>query len=145
MNMPIFHLAIPIKDITQAKQFYVDGLGCQVGRETDRAIILNFYGHQLVGHMTEEALAPQNSIYPRHFGIIFPTQQNWEIVWQRANDQQLKIYQSTKHRFPGELTEHQTFFLEDPFYNLLEFKYYHHAEAIFGGKTFSAVGEQTDR
>lgn len=142
MDTPIFHLAIPIKDIAQAKAFYVDGLGCQVGRETDRAVIFSFYGHQLVAHMTEEELTPQNSIYPRHFGIIFPTEQDWESLWQRATARQLKFYQSAKHRFPGELTEHRTFFLEDPFYNLLEFKYYRHAEAIFGGQNLTAVGDR---
>lgn len=142
MNPPIFHLAIPIKDIAQATTFYVEGLGCQLGRETDRAVIFNFYGHQLVAHTTQEELTPQNSIYPRHFGIIFPTEQDWEALWRRATARQLKFYQSAKHRFPGELTEHRTFFLEDPFYNLLEFKYYRHAEAIFGGQNLTAVGER---
>jgi len=142
MNPPIFHLAIPIKDIAQAKAFYVEGLDCQLGRETDRAVIFNFYGHQLVAHTTQEELTPQNSIYPRHFGIIFPTEQDWEALWRRATARQLKFYQSAKHRFPGELTEHRTFFLEDPFYNLLEFKYYRHAEAIFGGQNLTAVGER---
>ncbi len=44
----IFHLAIPINDVTQAKHFYGEGLGCTVGRENDRAVIFNFYGHQVV-------------------------------------------------------------------------------------------------
>jgi hypothetical protein len=142
MENPIFHLAIPIKDIAQAKAFYVEGLGCQVGRESDRAVILNFYGHQLVAHTTTEELTPQKGIYPRHFGMIFATEEEWEGVWRRATSKQLKFYQSAKHRFPGELTEHRTFFLEDPFYNLLEFKYYRYAEAIFGGQDLTAVGER---
>ncbi len=142
MKTPIFHLAIPVKTITQAKPFYVDGLGCEVGRESPHAIILNFYGHQLVAHTTSEELTPQKGIYPRHFGMIFPTEEEWEAVWERATKKDLNFYQSAKHRFPGELTEHRTFFLEDPFYNLLEFKYYRHAEAIFGGQTLTAVGER---
>ncbi len=48
----IFHLTIPINDIVKAKQFYSQGLGCQVGRENNKAIILNFYGTQVVAHMT---------------------------------------------------------------------------------------------
>ncbi|NBD16055.1 MAG: glyoxalase [Cyanobacteria bacterium] len=142
MKTPIFHLAIPVKDITVAKTFYVDGLGCEVGRETDRAAILNFYGHQLVTHTTTEELTPQKGIYPRHFGMIFPSEEDWEAVWKRATAQDLTFYQSAKHRFPGELTEHRTFFLQDPFYNLLEFKYYRYAEAIFGGRNLTAVGER---
>ena len=38
----IFHLAIPINDIDQAKKFYGDGLGCFLGRENSQALILNF-------------------------------------------------------------------------------------------------------
>lgn len=142
MNSPIFHLAIPVKDIPEAKAFYVNGLGCELGRENDRAVILNFYGHQLVAHQTDQELTAQNSIYPRHFGMIFPTEAEWERVLTRAQTKQLKFYQSAKHRFPGELTEHRTFFLEDPFYNLLEFKFYRHGEAIFGGRELTAVGER---
>jgi len=33
-------------DIAQTKAFYVDG-SCITGRETDHALILNLYGHQL--------------------------------------------------------------------------------------------------
>jgi len=41
MNQPaIFHLAIPITDVSSAKSFYCDGLGCLAGRETEKAIIL---------------------------------------------------------------------------------------------------------
>ncbi|QDZ40202.1 glyoxalase [Euhalothece natronophila Z-M001] len=143
MKQPIFHLAIPIKNITDAKAFYVNGLGCEVGRETEQAVILNFYGHQVVAHVTNEELIPQKGIYPRHFGMIFPTQKEWETIWQRATSKQLQFYQNAKHRFPGELTEHRTFFLQDPFYNLLEFKHYSYPEAIFGGQELTAVGDRT--
>ncbi len=66
---PIFHLAIPITDVSQAKHFYSEGLACKVGRENDRAVIFNFYGHQLVAHVTKDILTPQKGIYPRHFGL----------------------------------------------------------------------------
>ena len=54
----------------------------------------------------------------------------------------MPFYLSPKQRCMGELTEHQTFFLEDPFYNYLEFKYYRYFEAIFGGKEFTAIGDR---
>jgi extradiol dioxygenase family protein len=60
----LFHLAIPIGDIPQTKAFYVTGLGCQVGRETDNALILDFYGHQVVAHVTPTPQPPQKGIYP---------------------------------------------------------------------------------
>lgn len=141
-HLALFHLAIPINNIAAAKAFYGDGLGCKLGRENPQAVIFNFYGHQIVAHMTKEPLTPQNSIYPRHFGIIFPAQADWQSLLERARRNQLKFYQQPKHRFAGKLTEHSTFFLEDPFYNLLEFKAYRHSEAVFGGRELVEIGDR---
>lgn len=142
MSKIIFHLAFPIENIPDTKKFYVDGLGCTVGRQTANSIILNLYGHQLVAHITEK-LPPQTGIYPRHFGIVFPTLADWQALLDRSTAQNLNFYQSAKHRFSGAITEHRTFFLTDPFANLLEFKYYTHSEAIFGASEFSQVGDLT--
>ncbi|ELR98964.1 VOC family protein [Gloeocapsa sp. PCC 73106] len=138
----LFHLAIPINDTVKAKTFYHQGLGCDLGRENASAIIFNFHGHQLVAHMTKQALVPQSGIYPRHFGLIFANEVDWSNLLTRANAQSLQFYQQPKLRFPGEFTEHRTFFLEDPFYNLLEFKYYRHHEAVFGGRELNAIGDR---
>jgi len=138
----IFHLAIPIKNLAEAKTFYCEGLGCQIGRESRGAMILNFYGHQLVTHMTSDPIAPQKGIYPRHFGLVFLTLPEWEANLTRVKQNNLSFYQEPKIRFPGQLTEHRTFFLEDPFSNLLEFKFYTHFEAVFGSREFSQVGDR---
>lgn len=137
----LFHLAFPITDVGQAKAFYADGLGCEVGRENAASVILNLYGHQLVGHVTKTPLEPQQGIYPRHFGLIFPEESDWEALLNRAMDKGLSFYQAPKRRFPGELLEHRTFFLVDPFQNLLEFKYYCHPEAIFGAANYAKIGD----
>lgn len=143
MNMElIFHLAIPINDINEAKAFYCDGLGCSLGRENDQALILNFYGHQLVTHKTQETLIPQKGIYPRHFGLIFADKLDWEKVLNRSQANNLTFNQQPRLRFPNQLTEHNTFFLEDPFFNLLEFKFYRNTEAIFGGQEIKDIGDR---
>ncbi|MBZ8179804.1 VOC family protein [Oscillatoria salina] len=138
----IFHLAIPINDVAKAKIYYVDGLGCSVGRENDRAVIFQFYGHQVVAHMTKEPLTPQQGIYPRHFGLIFPEEKYWSELLARAKQKGLAFYQEPKLRFPNQLTEHKTFFLVDPFENLMEFKYYRHSEAIFAGREVVEIGDR---
>jgi len=140
---PLFHLAIPINNIEKAKEFYQNCLGCQVGRENRQAVIFNFYGHQVVAHVTKENLTPAKSIYPRHFGLIFLDESEWENLLNRVKNQGLSFYQEPKTRFLGELTEHRTFFLEDPFYNILELKFYRHFEAIFGGKDYTEIGDRT--
>ena len=141
MNQTIFHLAFPVSDIAQTKAFYVNGLGCIAGRETHHALILNLYGHQLVAHITKEFLTPQRSIYPRHFGLIFTSQSDWESLLTKAQQQQLLFREEPKHRFVGSPLEHCTFFLEDPFYNLMEFKYYKNESAIFQPLKDSPIGD----
>lgn len=137
----LFHLAFPVSNIPDTKRFYVDGLGCQPGRESPSALILNFQGHQLVAHVTREPLSEQGSIYPRHFGLVFNTESDWEALAERAKVQHLTFYQQPKRRFIDTPLEHCTFFLEDPFHNLLEFKYYCHPSAIFGESHHAQVGE----
>lgn len=138
----LFHLAIPVDDIAQAKEFYCDRLGAKAGRETNQAIILDFYGHQVVGHVTPDPMVRQKSIYPRHFGLVFTAEQDWFDLCQRVQAQGLEFHLAPKLRFAGELTEHRTFFLEDPFHNYLEFKWYRHPEAIFGCQQFTAIGDR---
>lgn len=137
----LFHLAFPITNIAQTKAFYIDGLGCTAGRETHHALILDLYGHQLVAHITKEPLTPQKGIYPRHFGLIFTEETDWENLLVRSQTRQLLFREEAKHRFPNSPLEHRTFFLEDPFYNLLEFKYYKHASAIFQPLEGAAIGD----
>ncbi|ACK71234.1 Glyoxalase/bleomycin resistance protein/dioxygenase [Gloeothece citriformis PCC 7424] len=141
-EQPIFHLAIPVQDLAIAKAFYGDGLGCEIGRENNQAMIMNFYGHQVVAHLTQDPIAPQKGIYPRHFGLIFTEEANWEALVQRAKEKELSFYQEPKMRFPGQLTEHRTAFLKDPFGNLLEFKFYRHYEAIFAARELAGIGDR---
>lgn len=138
----IFHLAFPVTNIAKAKTYYVDGLGCIPGRESRHALILNLHGHQIVAHLTKEPLSPQPNIYPRHFGIVFTVEQDWENLLVRAKKQELLFREDPKDRFLGSPLEHRTFFLEDPFYNLMEFKYYRHPGAIFGSAQFTQVGDR---
>lgn len=141
MNQPIFHLAFPVSDIAEAKAFYAKGLGCQVGRENASSVIMKLYGHQIVAHLTKEPLTPQRGIYPRHFGLVFLTEADWEALLERAQQNGLTFYQQPKRRFADSPLEHRTFFLEDPFYNLLEFKFYVNPGAIFEEAQFAQVGE----
>ncbi len=139
---PIFHLAFPVGNIPETKAFYADGLGCAVGRESANSMILALHGHQLVAHVVPEPLPVQSGIYPRHFGLVFPLEADWEALLARSQAQKLTFYQGTKRRFTGSPLEHRTFFLQDPFANLLEFKFYRHAEAIFGHREFSEIGDR---
>lgn len=71
-----FHLAFPVHDLEEARQFYAGLLGCPTGRESSEWIDFNLYGHQIVAHLAAaERSAATNKVdgkdVPvRHFGVI---------------------------------------------------------------------------
>jgi extradiol dioxygenase family protein len=137
----LFHLAFPVTDLAAAKRFYVEGLGCALGRESATALTLELQGHQLVGHLVTHEPEAQKGIYPRHFGLIFTSETDWQALVDRAKAKGLTFYQEPRRRFPGTRLEHRTFFLQDPARNLLEFKWYKYDSAIFGEQEHAAVGD----
>ena len=144
MTEPLFHLAFPIRDVEAARQFYVDGLGCTLGRESEHAVTFGLAGHQLVAHVVDEPLESQEGIYPRHFGLVFLSKDRWQALADSAKANGLNFYQQPRVRFPGTRIEHHTFFLQDPSGNLLEFKHYTHESAIFGERDCRSVGDRVD-
>ncbi len=136
-----FHLAFPVNDLQKAKTFYVGGLGCTLGRESEHAIILNMHGNQIVAHRVDDVAAAPDKIYPRHFGIIFSDFDSWDDLLTRAQKNNLSFYREPSVRFATRLTEHNSFFLVDPSNNLLEFKFYKNIDAIFGAVSEAGVGE----
>ncbi len=141
----LFHLSIPVKDIESTREFYVQGLGCGVGRHTQVAITLEFEGHQIVAHVTEDLGPKQASIYPRHFGLVCQSEAEWTTWKDRALAHHLSFFREPRRRFPSTPLEHLTFFLEDPSGNLLEFKHYLNSSAIFGEHAHSQIGDDHER
>ena len=141
MGQVVFHLAFPVHDLEEARRFYVDGLGCTLGRASSTALTLELKGHQIVAHLSKHPLEKQKEIYPRHFGLIFMSQEDWQGLVDQAKAKGLKFYQQPRRRFLGTRIEHATFLLEDPSHNLLEFKHYKFESAIFGEQHLSHVGD----
>lgn len=141
MTSILFHLAFPVSDLKKTKKFYQE-LGCKTGRESKYSLIFNLGGHQIVAQFIQEKPTVQKGIYPRHFGLIFPTLREWKMFLARAKRKKLKFYQKEKVRYLGTKLEHHTFFLEDPSHNLLEFKFYKFFSAVFGEKKIDQVGDR---
>ncbi len=144
MKDVLFHLAFPAYDVAATKRFYVDGLGCTLGRESSHAVTFGLAGHQLVAHLTTTPLPQQHGIYPRHFGLVFSWKASWQQFLEQAQAKKLSFFQQPRVRFPGTRIEHHTFFLEDPSGNLLEFKHYTHESAIFGERDSREVGDSSE-
>src|SRR5688572_12696941 len=93
-----FHLAIPVHDLESARRFYQDMLGCAVGRESERWIDFNFFGHQLSVHLKPEETSDHTrpvsanrvdgkQVPVRHFGIVLPWEE-WHALAERLKARQ---------------------------------------------------------
>ena len=144
MKRALFHLAFPVDDLEKARSFYVAGLGCKEGRSSKAALAFDLGGHQIIAHLTQSKPEKQMRIYPRHFGLIFMQEKDWQELADRAKANGLTYFRPPSRRFTGTRVEHLTFFLEDPSHNLLEFKHYKHETAIFGERDFPDLGDMAE-
>lgn len=134
--MNLFHLAIPVLDLGEAKDFYINILGCSKGRSSAKWIDFNFYGHQLVCHEVKESINKNmndvdgNNIPVPHFGIIL----DWNEFHSLSTDLQSKninfIIEPTI-RFKGKVGEQAIMFLKDPSDNAIEFKSFKNNDEVF--------------
>jgi uncharacterized protein len=127
----VFHLAIPTHDLDEAQEFYVTKLGCKLARRYDDRITLDFFGDQVVCHLTSGEPAAPESLYPRHFGVTFRTAADFEALHACAVARKIPFYFDISPRFEGLVEEHRTFVLVDPTGNLLEFKHYNDPRMMY--------------
>ncbi len=132
-----FHLAFPVTDLGTTRQFYIEILGCSVGREAERWIDFNFFGHQISAHLKPEAIGviPTNpvdgeSVPVRHFGLVLEWK-TWHEMVERLNIKKMEYLIKPTTRFAGEVGEQATFFITDPSGNALEFKTFKDDKQLF--------------
>ncbi|TDJ64774.1 MAG: glyoxalase [Proteobacteria bacterium] len=133
---PSFHVAFGVTDLEAARAFYVDVLGCRVGRSTQSWMDFDFFGFQITAHLVAATDAPSTSLVEDHdipvphFGLVMA----WED-WHRAVDHMSYIgvsFRVEPHvRFKGKCGEQATFFIADPSGNCLEFKAFKEPGDIF--------------
>ena len=138
----LFHLAFPVRDLTEARAFYAGLLGCPEGRSSPHWIDFNFFGHQLVAHLspgggvspstgtstsTGTSISPSTSevdgkaVPLRHFGAVL-AQADWEALAARLVAADTRFLITPQLRFEGQAGEQSTMFFLDPSGNALEFK-----------------------
>ena len=129
----VFHLAIPVHNLKAAEAFYVDGLGCKLARRYPDRVTLDFFGDQLVCHLTDPDHEPDppEGLYPRHFGVTFMHTNDFDAVHRLATLRKLPFFGEESVRFEGLVEEHRTFVLVDPSGNLIEFKHYHDPRMMY--------------
>ncbi|HEY9234258.1 MULTISPECIES: VOC family protein [Phenylobacterium] len=128
MTRPRFHLAFPVRDLAEARAFYGQLLGCPEGRSSPDWVDFDFYGHQIVAHLSPDEVGHHNTssvdgedVPVRHFGAIL-TLPEWHALAAKLEAAGIKFVIEPQIRFQGLPGEQATMFFLDPSGNALEFK-----------------------
>ncbi len=137
MTLPRFHLAFPVRDLEEARGFYGGLLGCPEGRSSPDWIDFNFYGHQIVAHLSPDEAGHRNTsavdgedVPVRHFGAILTLDQ-WQEMADRLKAAGTQFVIEPQIRFKGLPGEQATLFFLDPSGNALEFKAFADDSMVF--------------
>jgi len=132
MKLTPFHLAIQVRDIDEAREFYGVKLGLPEGRSSSEWVDFNLFGHQLVVHLnpdlgsTGQVLTHSNGVDGKgvpapHFGVVLEFSE-WEALAAKVRGFIDSFVVEPYVRFRGEAGEQATMFFLDPSGNPLEFK-----------------------
>jgi extradiol dioxygenase family protein len=134
---PRFHLAFPVKDLAEARAFYGELLGCPEGRSSAEWVDFDFFGHQIVAHLSpneaghkEHNPVDGEQVPVRHFGAIL-SMSAWKELAAKLAGAGTRFIIEPQIRFQGLPGEQATLFFLDPSGNALEFKAFHDDSAIF--------------
>ncbi len=132
MPLTPFHVALQVRDIAEARDFYGNKMGLEEGRSCEHWIDFNMFGHQFVTHLNP-ALGKSGRLDPianpvdghgvpvPHFGVILEFE-DWLAFADRARSFVDNFIIEPYVRFKGQPGEQGTLFFADPTGNALEFK-----------------------
>jgi extradiol dioxygenase family protein len=133
---PRFHLAFPVRDLSEARRFYGGLLGCPEGRSSPEWVDFDFYGHQIVAHLcnTGGGVATNEvdgeDVPVRHFGVILDLPA-WEAITNKLRAAGVSFIIEPQIRFKGQPGEQATCFFLDPSGNALELKAFANDSMVF--------------
>jgi hypothetical protein len=136
-DRPRFHLAFPVEDLTQARAFYGDMLGCREGRSAKDWVDFDFFGHQIVAHLSPpgnghkgQNCVDGEQVPVRHFGVILSLAE-WQEMARKLTGKGIRFLIEPTLRFRGQPGEQATMFFEDPSGNALELKAFADDSQVF--------------
>ena len=131
-----FHLAIPVSNLEESIAYYRDILGLAEGRSSNKWADFDFFGHQLVCHLSdnisEQITNPVDGeeVPVPHFGVVLSIEEFEEFLLQ-INDKNIDFIIEPTIRFKGEIGEQRTMFLRDPSGNAIEIKAFKDMDNLF--------------
>jgi extradiol dioxygenase family protein len=137
MTAPLFHLAFPVNDLGEARQFYGGLLGCPEGRSDTEWIDFDFFGHQIVAYLAPQEAGRSGTsgvdgdeVPVRHFGLVLPMVE-WEKMRDKLTRAGIKFIIEPQMRFEGTIGEQAAMFFLDPSGNAIEFKAFKDPARLF--------------
>jgi hypothetical protein len=138
---PLFHLAFPVADLDETRAFYVERLGCSVGRTSKRWIDFDFGGHQITAHLRPEEtpralgaaganVVDGHDVPVRHFGLVLDMSR-WSELARRLTEAGTDFLIEPHVRFEGQAGEQATMFFLDPSGNAIELKAFADRSQVF--------------
>ncbi len=139
MKLTPFHLAVQVRDIDEARDFYGSKMGFPEGRSDEAWIDFDMFGHQFVTHLNPQigkegkvaAIANPvdgHAVPVPHFGVVLAFE-DWELLAERVKECISEFIIDPYVRFQGQAGEQGTMFFCDPSGNALEFKGFHDIES----------------
>lgn len=125
--LPPFHIAFPVHDIAAARAFWGELMGCAEGRSAAHWVDFDFYGHQIVAHLSPnsgDAIANRvdgKSVPVPHFGVVLDMDA-WQALADRLTAAGTDFVIEPYIRFAGQVGEQATMFFRDPSGNAIEIK-----------------------
>ncbi len=136
MIRSIFHLAFPVRDLEEAKKFYVDIFGSKIGREQGTWVDILFLGNQLTLHERPSEVLPDGKQGVRHFGAIL-LWKDWETLAQNLTLRDVNFKLKPTVSNIGTDAEQAKMLLNDPSGNMIELKAYRNLGAALELEQFS--------
>lgn len=135
MTLRPFHYAFIVDDLSTARTFYREVIGCGEGRSSERWIDFDMFGHQIVAHLGAKHEAIHNPVDGHdvpvpHFGVVL-TVADFTALAERFAAANIAFVIPPTVRFAGKAGEQHTMFLRDPAGNALEFKAFADDAALF--------------
>jgi extradiol dioxygenase family protein len=136
MSRAQFHLAFPVRDLEEARVFYLETIGCKQGRETHNHIDFDMFGHHVVAHLVADETRAAASEFDGHevpvphFGLNLEREQ-WQQLAERLKRSRCRFREYPHARLVGQVGEHDTLFVYDPSGNALEFKSFRDPSQVF--------------
>jgi extradiol dioxygenase family protein len=125
---PVLHLSIPVRDLADARAFYVDVLGCRPGRVRDGWLDVWFHGMQVTLQERPDEVLAEPGV--RHFGVTLGAEELADVLHRVAAHPVRWLHPVTTD-FAGTSREQTKAKLLDPSGNVIELKSYAHAAAAF--------------